>query len=719
MAPDPAAVRQDAAASGHAQQAVLGAGTLNAYFGDHAREAEPPVSIAAPFGRRDESLPLRGRNALLAKLAADAGRVRVLHGLGGCGKTRLALEVAYRAQQRGYEVWWVSAADSTALVTGMRAVGRRLGLTDAELEHGDAADVIWRRLAERREPWLLVIDNMDDPGILAGAGTHLRDGRGWLRPVSARSGSVLLTSRDGSAANWASWCRRTRLAVLPDYQAAEVLADHAGRRTDLGSDDDARSLAERLGGLPLALTIAGSYLAEAASTPEAFTDPGLIRTYRQYQDALEGKEPAQGQVRDVIGRIRELSLDLLDARQLPEARRLLCLLATFADAAIPYELLLDPASLAVSPLFADITGSRLWQALRALDGVGLIDLIPRSPWGVAVLTLHPLIRDASAPSANAAGEEYTGHVGLAAHLLKRAVRASETDSRDDPRINPVWELLTAHALLVLEAVMVEPTRFDGAAAVAAADAVEGTADYLFGRGLSGGAETTYRMVLAVKELVLGSGHRDTLSAREGIGSCLTEQGEFDEADAVLRDVLAEETRLLGPDHPDTLRTRSELAYLMAEREDHAEAEAEYRDVLAAMVRVLGPDHRDTMSARHELAATMAYRGNHVEAAAEYRDVVAAMLRVYGPDNKNTMAARSNLAREMATLGDRAGAAAEWQEVLDSQIRVLGPDHHDTMITGFEIAWARGEGPDPLDTFADMKNFLARYLEQLDSPRDER
>lgn len=191
MPPDPAAVRQETAASGHAQQAVLGAGTLNAYFGGPSREDEPPVSIAAPFGRRDESLPLRGRGALLAKLAADAGRVRVLHGLGGCGKTRLALEVAYRAQRRGYEVWWVSAADSITLVTGMRAVGRRLGVTDTELEHGDAADAIWRRLAERREPWLLVIDNIDDPRILAGAGSHVRDGRGWLRPVSAPSGSVL------------------------------------------------------------------------------------------------------------------------------------------------------------------------------------------------------------------------------------------------------------------------------------------------------------------------------------------------------------------------------------------------------------------------------------------------------------------------------------------------------------------------------------------------
>ena len=60
--------------------------------------------------------------------------------------------------------------------------------------------------------------------------------------------------------------------MLTAEQAAAVLADHAGHHPDLGSEDDARKLAARLGGLPLALKIAGSYLAEAAAIPAAFAD---------------------------------------------------------------------------------------------------------------------------------------------------------------------------------------------------------------------------------------------------------------------------------------------------------------------------------------------------------------------------------------------------------------------------------------------------------------
>ena len=175
-------VRQTASAYDAAQQAVLGAGTQNVYLGARERSAEQAVSIAPPTGQLDESLPLRGRDGLLAELAGDSARVRVLHGLGGCGKTRLALEATVRAQQHGTEVWWVSAAQPDVLAAGMRALGRRLGMTDAELEHGDVADVIWQRLADRREPWLLVIDNADDPQVLAGAGACVAEGRGWLRP---------------------------------------------------------------------------------------------------------------------------------------------------------------------------------------------------------------------------------------------------------------------------------------------------------------------------------------------------------------------------------------------------------------------------------------------------------------------------------------------------------------------------------------------------------
>jgi hypothetical protein len=82
-------------------------------------------------GLRDSDRPLRGRDREVAALAWPGPGVQVLCGLGGCGKTSLALEAAITAEQEGAQVWWVTAAQQAVLEAGMRALGRRVGLSDA------------------------------------------------------------------------------------------------------------------------------------------------------------------------------------------------------------------------------------------------------------------------------------------------------------------------------------------------------------------------------------------------------------------------------------------------------------------------------------------------------------------------------------------------------------------------------------------------------------
>jgi tetratricopeptide (TPR) repeat protein len=681
---EPPELRQEASAADRAQQPVLGSGTQHNYFATQQTEEEAAVSIAPPLGQRDEAMPLRGRDDLLAELTGARGQVHVLHGLGGCGKTRLALEAAYLAQVSSTDVWWIPATESGELVAGMRSLGRRLGLTDAELAHGDAADRIWQRLLTWPEPWLLVLDNADDPQILAGAGRRVTDGRGWLRPVTSAAGAVLVTSRDGTEVSWGRQCRRHRLAVLGADDATSVLLDYARHLPAVGSDDDAADLADRLGGLPLALKITGSYLYESASVPLAFADPGVIRTYRQYREALDGgtfptpsAELTQDQARELIGRTWDLTLDLLDARQVPEARLLLRLLAAFADAPIPYELLLHPETMAASPLFEAITGPRLWQVLQSLDGFGLIDLEVGGDLPVA--RLHPLVRDAS----QVADEKSPAYVALAAGLLERATSAAETGRPEDPQVWALWQLLVPHATYVFDSVTAAPGSAD-AVAVATATAAYYAARYQTARGLHVQAEAILRRVLAVREEALGAEHPDTLSSRHELARAMAERGDHVEAEAEFREVLAAELRVLGPDHPTTLATRHEVAWAMAERGDHAGAEAEYREVLAAELRVLGPDHPTTLATRHEVARMMAERGDHAGAEAEYREVLAAGLRVLGLDHPDTLITRYEVARMMAERGDHVSAEAELREVLAVETRVLGPDHPSTRMTAMRV-----------------------------------
>jgi tetratricopeptide (TPR) repeat protein len=649
------------------------------------------VSVAIPLGLRDSRLPLRGRDELLAELAVSGPEVIVLYGLGGCGKTRLAVEAALEAQQRhNRRVWWVSAAQPGALETGMQAVARHLGAGDADLACGMAADETWRRLEAYPDRWVLVIDNADDPQVLVGARLSEKEGRGWLRPISSRNGLVLVTSRQGSEEAWAPWCRRVRLGMLPRKQAGEVLADFAGRHQELGGLGEAEALAARLGGLPLALKIAGSYLRDAATTPAVFTGQKL-RSYTEYREAVEradltaskhsgGEDLSEGQAQELIGTIWEPTRRLLEARPVPHAQAVLRLLASLGTAPIPY-LLLDPGLITESSAFADITGPQLWQALTALADSGVADLLGNEE--PAAVRLHPLVRDSIRPTAGAADQLEL--MRLAGRLLARAA----TQVPENPQTWPTWQLLASHASHVLAAL----TQMMGTGASdleAAASAAYMAACYYRAQGWIIRAEALFRDVMAAQSRALGRRHPSTLISQHAVARLMDERGDLVGAEDQFAEILRARLEILGPDHPDTIVAQFNIAFVMQERGELANAEEAFRQVLAASSRVLGPRHLTTLMVQFEIAYTMAVRGNHDAAINLFREVQTAREKLLGPDHPETLNAWHRVAWARARRGDYAAAQAELEELLAAKLRVLGPDHRSTMATQYQLARAIGE-----------------------------
>jgi hypothetical protein len=615
------------------------------------------ASLAVPLGRRDERTPLRGRDELVDALVTAAPesspRVQVLCGLGGCGKTSIALEAAARLTESGIEAWWVVASDADGFDRSMLALARRLGLTEEQTRRSDLADLVWQKLVAHAKPWLLVLDNADDLSVLEIAGGRLSDGTGWLRPLSSPKGLAVVTSRHGRDADWGTWSRVHHVRMLDPEIAAQVLIDHAGK--DAGSADAATALAVRLGGLPLALRIAGSSLAEARSTPEIFTGSETLRGFTQYTSALEeGRYElaypvpedvmSGGQAREVIVRTWGLSLDLLERRGQGNSRVLLTLLACLADAPIPYELVLNPALLAASPLLSEgITGKQVWGGLQALEGVGLIELLtePSSDEGGApttgVVQLHPVVRDTSRPVDGS--PETRAYVALAANLVERAVVGGVMGSPKDSHRREWWRLLEPHVFHLLDTVGDGP---DLEVVRLAAEAGHRAARYLGATGAYGRAEAKYRAVLAARERALGADHPDTLDTRHRIAWTVGAQGGYGEAEADYRAVLAARERVLGADHPDTLAPLHDIGWTVGAQGRYGEAEADYRAVLAARERVLGADHPDTLDTRHWIAWTVGAQGRYGEAEADYRAVLAARERVLGPDHPDTRQTRRQL-----------------------------------------------------------------------------
>jgi len=685
----PVASGQSVVGLDQSQQAILGSGVQNIYFGPQERR-EAAASLAVPLGRREDRFPLRGRDELLETLLAaePEAQVNVLCGLGGCGKTSVALEVAARLSGARVETWWVAANDAGEFGRAMQALARRVGLSAEQACRGDVVDLVWQRLTDRRERWLLVFDNADDLGVLEHAGARLSDGTGWLRPLASSAGQVLVTSRHGRAAEWGAWCRLHRVGVLPAAAAGMVLIDHAG--VGAGSVAEAEALAVRLGGLPLALQIAGRSLAEGRSVPEAFAGHGTLRNFAQYRAVLEEGQHAltfpspEEDVSTVVGRTWGLSLELLERRGDGDARVLLALLACLADAPIPHELLLDPGTLAGSPLFPSISGRHVWRSLQALESVGLINL-PGPTAGdttagePGVLRMHSLVRDASQPRDGASDGVH--YLALAAALLKRA--AVEIGQPEDTALWGLWRLLAPHAFHVLNTVRNTDEALE--AVENAAYAASLAARYQGATGAYAQSETSQRKVLAARERVLGADHPDTLASRHSTAWTMGKQGRYAEAETEYRAVLTAREWVLGTEHPNTLDTRHQIARMVGGQGRYAEAEIEFRAVLAARTRVLGADDSNTLATRHSIAVAMGGQGRYPEAETEWRAVLAARTRVLGPEHPNTLTTRLQIARLMAGQGRYADAETELRAVLTACERVLGAEHPNTLTIRHEIA----------------------------------
>jgi hypothetical protein len=270
----------------------------------------PAISNLAPrnpnFAGREEML-----EALAQSLATGTAAVVATHGLGGIGKSQLALEYCYRHAADYQVIWWVTAESPPVAVTGVAALGPRLGLPPAV----EQAEQVTGVLAElgRREGWLLVFDNVERPGDLDG-----------LLPTGGR-GHVLVTSRNPI---WGRLATPLRVDVLAQEEAEAFLLQRSGDTDQVV----AAALAEELGGLPLALEQAAAYCEQTSLGLAGYLD----RYRRAYTRLLDKGAP--GDYPASVGTTWRLNLDRIAATS-PAAVQLLRVSAFLAPEAIPPDLL--------------------------------------------------------------------------------------------------------------------------------------------------------------------------------------------------------------------------------------------------------------------------------------------------------------------------------------------------------------------------------------------
>ncbi|MEW1695900.1 tetratricopeptide repeat protein [Streptomyces sp. NPDC091278] len=674
----------------------------------HGPSGPGPDSVRRPPVGRAPAI-LRDRGELVRRLretvTEDAGNtVLVLHGLGGCGKTAVACALFDHAtREQGRLGLWVNASDHASLRAGMLAVAADRGAGEGELTAARsglraAADLVWDHLDRSDRPWLLVLDNADDPAVL-------RDG-GWLR--TSPRGTVLVTTRQ-AAGHWWPAAELLHVGVLPREAAAQVLCDLA---PGTGSTEEAAAVADRLGRLPLALTLAGGFLAHQVIDPWTMEEYG--RRLRERPDPVElidrGAVDPRHDSRHLVSGTWQLSLNSLVGQGLPEAVTLLRLLACWSDDPLPLSLL--GGSRPDLPLPAD----RVELALRGLLDHSLTELVPGD---VRCLRTHGVLLDSVARVTPAS--ERDPLAAAAAALLSHSLPASPERGPRDDRLT----LLVPHVLALLRRLNTWPETTAGTAEAAADCALRlVTAQHRSGDYASALAAAGQATDLARR--LLGDDHVLVLRLRQRTGKATDRLGRLDEAARLHGELLDDLERTCGPDAPDTLTTCLHLSRPLTWLGRPAEAvrlmhrtatgrtallgpwhplTLEARacllelppgpeldreapagpDLVADCLRELGADHPITLSADLNCAGALLNTGQPSAALPSARRALAAHEHRFGADHPITLAARSLLSSVLHALGEHREAIEQGEIVLDRRERVLGPEHPWTTVIGDKLA----------------------------------
>src|SRR3954447_9992665 len=576
-----------------------------------------------------------GRDGMLTELRRRLGGgegtlvVQALYGLGGVGKTQLAIEYAHRFAADYQLVWWIDAEQPVLIPEQLAALAARLDLPPGPT----VAATVDRLLAELRgrDRWLLVFDNAERPGDVA----DYRSGGAADAPLPSRP------------PGWGALGGRLGVDVLTRPETTALLR----ARIPMMTEELADALAAELGDLPLAAAQAAGYL-EQTDLPAA----DYLRRFRTHRATLL----ARGDVVGYHGRVDTawaLSLQRLRCED-PAAVQLLELAAFLAPDPIPLALFSQHPELMEEPLRGTAADpDALADTVGALVGYSLIR---RSADGFQAHRLVQAVIRQQLPSDR--------QQGTAQRVVALLAAASPGDP-EDPVSWGAYARLASHVLA---------TAPQGDHDPAGRHLVLDTARFLHAKGDSRGSRAVGAPLLDRWRSILGPDHPDTLTAASTLILALAQLGEAEPARALSEDTLQRSRRVLGLDHPTTLWAAAALTLALVQLGAAKPARALGEDTVQRCRRAFGPDHATTLGVAAALTLALVQLGAAKPARALGEDTVQRCRGVLGLDHPTTLWVAAALTLALARLGAVEPARALGEDTVQRCRRVLGPDHVITL-----------------------------------------
>jgi tetratricopeptide (TPR) repeat protein len=606
-----------------------------------SRSDVPPTIWNVPFNRNAN---FTGREEVLGALREGLTchdpyqRIQAIHGLGGVGKTQVALEYAYRHRDDYAIVWWVRAEEPTTLLHDfLRLWAQMSGGTMGNAAPEVVADGI-RRALDRRSDWLLVFDNAAGPYAL-----------GHVLP-QGRAGHVIITSRNP---NWRGMARPVQLKTWERKEAMEFLR----RRTGASNDNESLSqLAEALGDLPLALEQAGACIEQAHIT---FADY-LERFQTHRREILQVTQPA-GDYPDTVVTTWEISFGKIQNAS-RSAADLLDLMAFLCPDEIRRELLVRGKRILPQALAATVANPvNLDGAIATLLTYSLIDATDEA------ITVHRLVAAVTRDRLPKAQQRRWAEVAL--RLVNDAFAFERIDVG-------TWGQCAA----LLPHVMATTAHAEGlgAAPEVAASLLNETGRYLLTSGQFADAQQAFERALGLARSVYGDKHPTVSTIVNDLGRVHTRLGKLDEARRYFEWALAIDEPTYGRNHPHVATVVNNYGLCLMAAGDAATAREQFEWALRIYEGHYGPSHAKVANIVNNLGYALETLGNLEEAKKHFERALGIAQSAIGQSHPTVASILHNLGWVLRSLGNLGEARSHLERAMAIDQGAYGPTHPDVM-----------------------------------------
>ncbi len=572
-------------------------------------------------------------------------------GMGGIGKTRLAVEYAWRHQDDFDALLFVSAGTPEDLATNFARLCGPEVLDLAEYRLGKQPEQYEAVLQwlQKNAGWLLIFDNVDTVAAVAAV-------QALVPKLSG--GQVVITSR---IARWEGSVRTLVLDLLSEEAAVDYLLErtNAGRQPQPDDEAQARDLAQELGRLSLALEQAAAYINATHLSVAAYRGRWQSARDRllQYHDSLATHYP------NSLAATWVASFEQLTEN----GRRLLGILAWLAAEPIPRTLLeVGGGPFAAESEDESREDSRPELVMDAEDALADLTTYSLVAWNPEKTTfsVHGLVQEVT--RRNQAGEEQNLHAAAALRWVDAGFVGDPEDLRNWPGLEP----LAPHARATSEEAdrrnIPDPT----------ARLMNDLGIFHKARAEWGQAEPLMRRALAIDEKSYGPEHPEVARDLNNLASLLQDTNRPAEAEPMMRRALAIGERSYGPEHSVVAIRLSNLGQLLQATNRLAEAEPLTRRALAIFEESLGQDHPNVATALNNLGQLLRATNRLAEAEPLMQRALAIHEKSYGPEHPDVARDLGNLAQLLQATNRLAEAEPLMQRALAIDEKSYGPEHPD-------------------------------------------